>query len=63
VSRRGQPVAGVGRHSRIAARQQRRTAARERRGQGNRPPATIPADQLAETARRLREEHDYDDDR
>jgi hypothetical protein len=55
VSRRGRPVAGTGRHAKFAIRQDRKTAARERRAGLDDPPATVDPDRLVEEARRLRE--------
>jgi hypothetical protein len=47
-------VAGTGKRAKSAARQGRRTVARELRGQGVGPVSTTPPERLAEEARRLR---------
>ena len=52
VSRRGCTVAGTGKHAKLAARQSRRTIARERRALGQAPLATVPPERLQEEARR-----------
>jgi hypothetical protein len=55
MSRRGRPVAGTGRHTKLATRRDRRTVVRERRGQGDQPPDTVDPERLVEEARRRRE--------